>query len=99
MPRRTNTRYTAPALEKGLDGLELAHRHPPADRLLDAAVPHMQALASRTGQTNHLSVHHDARLVVLARVITAFQSSERRAAGGLLRENAGQRIETEESPL
>jgi len=46
---------------------ELAHRHPPVDRLLDVAVPHMQALARATGQANHLSVHHDARLVVLAR--------------------------------
>lgn len=121
MPRRTTPRYTAPALEKGLDVLELlacephglglqeiaqrlerspaelyrmldvlvqrgyltrlpdasyaltlrlfdlAHRHPPVDRLLDVAVPHMQALARRTGQSNHLSVHHDGRLVVLAR--------------------------------
>ena len=121
MPRRTTARYSAPALEKGLDVLELlatephglglqeiaqrlarspaelyrmldvlvqrgfltrlpdttyaltlrlfelAHRHPPVDRLLDVAVPHMQALARRTGQSNHLSVHHDARLVVLAR--------------------------------
>jgi DNA-binding IclR family transcriptional regulator len=84
---------------------ELAHRHPPVERLLDVAVPHMQALARRTGQSNHLSVHHDARLVVLARaeppepmsclvrqgahfafhddrvsarVITAFQTEERR---------------------
>jgi len=160
MPRRTNTRYTAPALEKGLDVLELlaaqphglslqeigrqltrspaeiyrmldvlvqrgyltrlpdasyaltlrmfelAHRHPPVDRLLDVAVPYMQTLARKTGQSNHLSVHHDARLVVLARaeppepmsclvrqgahfafhddrvsarVITAFQTGERRA--------------------
>lgn len=46
---------------------ELAHRHPPVDRLLDVAVPHMQALARLTGQANHLSVHHDKRLVVLAR--------------------------------
>lgn len=46
---------------------ELAHRHPPVDRLLDVAVPHMQALARLTGQANHLSVHHDTRLVVLAR--------------------------------
>lgn len=121
MPRRTTTRYTAPALEKGLDALELlaslphalslqeiaqrlgrspaelyrmldvlvqrgylarlpdaaygltlrlfelAHRHPPVGRLLDVAVPHMQELARLTGQSNHLAVHHDARLVVLAR--------------------------------
>lgn len=46
---------------------ELAQRHPPVERLLDVAVPHMQALAHATGQANHLSVHHDARLVVLAR--------------------------------
>jgi DNA-binding IclR family transcriptional regulator len=159
MPRRTSVRYSAPALEKGLDVLELlatephgmslqeiarclarspaelyrmldvlvqrsfltrlpdttyaltlrlfelAHRHPPVDRLLDVAVPRMQTLARRTGQSNHLSVHHDARLVVLARaeppepmsclvrqgahfafhddrvsarVITAFQTGERR---------------------
>lgn len=119
--KRSPQRYTAPALEKGLDVLEmlaaephglplqeiarrlgrspgelfrmldvlvqrgylarlpdasyaltlrlfeLAQRHPPVERLLDVAVPHMQALASVTGQANHLSVHHDARLVVLAR--------------------------------
>ena len=46
---------------------ELAQRHPPVDRLLDSAIPNMQALARRTGQSNHLCVHHDARLVVLAR--------------------------------
>ena len=46
---------------------ELAQRHPPVDRLLDAAMPNMQALARQTGQSNHLCVHHDARLVVLAR--------------------------------
>ncbi|HKQ25985.1 MAG TPA: IclR family transcriptional regulator [Burkholderiales bacterium] len=45
---------------------ELAHRHPGVDRLLDCAMPHMQVLASQTGQSNHLCVHHDARLVVLA---------------------------------
>jgi DNA-binding IclR family transcriptional regulator len=158
--RRNSTRYAAPALEKGLDVIELlaeephalglqeiaqrlerspselyrmldvltrrgylarrpdstyvltlrlfelAHRHPPMDRLLDVAMPHMQALARQTGQSNHLCVHHDARLVVLARaeppepmsasfrqgahfafhddrvsarVISAFQSDERRA--------------------
>ncbi|HEX4984620.1 MAG TPA: IclR family transcriptional regulator [Burkholderiales bacterium] len=46
---------------------ELAHRHPPVDRLLDCAMPYMHELARRTGQSNHLCVHHDARLVVLAR--------------------------------
>ena len=46
---------------------ELGQRHPLVDRLLDAAMPHMQELARQTGQSNHLCVHHDARLVVLAR--------------------------------
>jgi DNA-binding IclR family transcriptional regulator len=84
---------------------ELAQRHPPVERLLDVAMPYMEQLARETGQSNHLCVHHDARLVVLARaeppepmsalvrqgahfafrddrvsarVITAFQSGERR---------------------
>lgn len=46
---------------------ELAHLHPPVDRLLDCAMPYMQELARGTGHSNHLCVHHDARLVVLAR--------------------------------
>jgi DNA-binding IclR family transcriptional regulator len=46
---------------------ELAQRHPPVERLLNVAIPYMDALARKTGQSNHLSVHHDARLVVLAR--------------------------------
>lgn len=46
---------------------ELAHLHPPVERLLDVAMPYMQALAEEVGQSNHLCVHHDARLVVLAR--------------------------------
>lgn len=85
---------------------ELAHRHPPMGRLLDVAMPHMQELARLAGQSNHICVHHDQRLVVLARaeppepmsasfrqgahfpfhddrvsarVITAFQSLDKRA--------------------
>lgn len=46
---------------------ELAHLHPPVDRLLDCSMPYMYELARDTGQSNHLCVHHDARLVVLAR--------------------------------
>src|SRR5690349_18614339 len=93
---------------------ELAQRHPPVERLLDVAMPYMEQLARETGQSNHLCVHHDARLVVLARaeppepmsahvrqgahfafhddrvsarVITAFQSDERRTL--FLQELAG----------
>ncbi len=46
---------------------ELAQRHPPVERLLDVAMPYMERGARTTGQSNHLSVYHDARLVVLAR--------------------------------
>jgi DNA-binding IclR family transcriptional regulator len=46
---------------------ELAHRHPPMGRLLDVAMPHMQELARLTGQSNHICVRHEQRLVVLAR--------------------------------
>ncbi len=90
---------------------ELGHRNPPVRRLLTAALPELRRLAEATGQSVHLSVHHDRRLLVVAqvdgfrsmgfsvrlgahfpfrpdrvsaRVITAFQSDERRER--LLRE-------------
>ena len=68
--------HYAPRLPGPPDGLtylltlclfELAHLHPPVDRLRDCAMPHMQELARGTSQSNHLCVHHDARLVVIAR--------------------------------
>ena len=86
---------------------ELAHREPSTRRLLDAALPLMDALAQSTGQSNHLVVHYTDRIVVVGqtdspgdmgfsvklgahfpfradrvsvRVLTAFQTPERRAA-------------------
>jgi DNA-binding IclR family transcriptional regulator len=47
---------------------ELAHRQAPVHRLLTAALPEMRALARDTGQSNHLVVHHDRRILVLAQV-------------------------------
>jgi DNA-binding IclR family transcriptional regulator len=47
---------------------ELAHRQAPVHRLLKAALPEMRALARDTGQSNHLVVHHDRRILVLAQV-------------------------------
>jgi DNA-binding IclR family transcriptional regulator len=47
---------------------ELAHRQAPVHRLLSAALPEMRALARDTGQSNHLVVHHDRRILVLAQV-------------------------------
>jgi DNA-binding IclR family transcriptional regulator len=47
---------------------ELAHRQAPVHRLLSVALPEMRALARDTGQSNHLVVHHDRRILVLAQV-------------------------------
>lgn len=47
---------------------ELAHRQAPVNRLLSAALPEMRVLARATGQSNHLVVHHDRRILVVAQV-------------------------------
>lgn len=47
---------------------ELGHRHPPVRRLLAAALPELQLLADATGQSVHISVYHDSRLLVVAQV-------------------------------
>lgn len=45
---------------------ELGHRHPPVRRLLTAALPVLHGLADAAGQSVHLSVYHDQRLLVVA---------------------------------
>lgn len=45
---------------------ELAHRQPSVRRLLAVALPRMHELARATSQSNHLVVHHDRRILVLA---------------------------------
>ena len=47
---------------------ELGHRHPPVRRLLAAALPELHQLADTTGQSVHMSVYHDSRLLVVAQV-------------------------------
>lgn len=47
---------------------ELAHRQAPVHRLLAAAMPQMQALARDTRQSNHLVVHYERRVLVIAQV-------------------------------
>ncbi len=47
---------------------ELAHQLAPVHRLLGAALPRMQSLARETRQSNHLVIHHDRRIMVLAQV-------------------------------
>jgi DNA-binding IclR family transcriptional regulator len=45
---------------------EMAHRHPPTKRLLTVALPVLNDLARTIGQSAHMSVHHDGRLLVVA---------------------------------
>ncbi len=47
---------------------ELAHRHPQIKRLVAVALPLMGELARLTRQSNHLVVHHDRRILVVAQV-------------------------------
>lgn len=52
---------------------ELAHRHPPTERLVSAALPPMEALATRVGQSCHLAVHSAGEMLVIAQVDSALQ--------------------------
>lgn len=47
---------------------DLAHRQPQIKRLVAVALPRMQELAHWTRQANHLVVHHDRRVLVVAQV-------------------------------
>lgn len=47
---------------------ELAHRHPPTTRLIHAAIPILEKLASDADQSCHLGVLQNERLVILAQV-------------------------------
>ncbi|MBU1358719.1 MAG: IclR family transcriptional regulator [Gammaproteobacteria bacterium] len=47
---------------------ELAHRHPPLQRLLNVALPAMQELAQQTRQSAHLVIHYAQRILVVAQV-------------------------------
>lgn len=47
---------------------ELAHRQSPVRRLSAAAIPVMQRVAREIGQSVHVSVHYDRRILVVAQV-------------------------------
>ena len=47
---------------------ELAHRHPQIRHLVGVALPLMEELARTTRQSNHLVVHHERRILVVAQV-------------------------------
>lgn len=47
---------------------ELAHQHPPLQRLLNVALPAMQELSQLTRQSAHLVIHFARRILVVAQV-------------------------------
>src|SRR3954468_2582887 len=47
---------------------ELAHQHPPLQRLCGVALPAMQELAQVTRQSAHLVIHFARRILVVAQV-------------------------------
>lgn len=47
---------------------ELAHRHPPLERLVAEARPLMEQVAHETGQSNHLAMLSDGEVIVVAQV-------------------------------
>lgn len=47
---------------------QLAHIHPPTQRLLEAALPEMRSLAQATRQSTHLAVRHHDQAIVLGQV-------------------------------
>ncbi len=47
---------------------ELAHRHPPVNRLIDCALPVMRTLVGLTDQSCHLVVLRDAKVLVVLQV-------------------------------
>jgi DNA-binding IclR family transcriptional regulator len=59
-------RETDGAYQLTLRLFELAHAHPPMERLLADAVDEMQALAELAGQSCHLAVYRDGRILVVA---------------------------------
>jgi DNA-binding IclR family transcriptional regulator len=63
LSRRADATY-APTLKL----FELAHRQSPVRRLNAAALPVMQRVSRAIGQSIHLSVHYDQRILVVAQV-------------------------------
>jgi len=55
-------------LTLGMKLFELAHRHPPTERLIAVALSQMQTLAQQTGQSCHLAVHSNGEMLVIAQV-------------------------------
>lgn len=52
---------------------ELAHRYPPTERLIAAALPEMEALTREVGQSCHLAVYSGGEMLVIAQVDSPLQ--------------------------
>ena len=52
---------------------ELAHRYPPTERMIAAALPEMEALTRDVGQSCHLAVHSGGEMLVIAQVDSPLQ--------------------------
>ena len=52
---------------------ELAHRYPPTERLIAAALPEMESLSRAVGQSCHLAVYSGGDMLVIAQVDSPLQ--------------------------
>lgn len=52
---------------------ELAHRFPPTERMIAAALPEMEALTRQVGQSCHLAVYSGGEMLVIAQVDSPLQ--------------------------
>ena len=61
-------RHTDGTYRLSLRLFELAHQHPPLNRLLKVALPAMQALAETSRQSAHLVIYFARRILIVAQV-------------------------------
>ncbi len=47
---------------------ELAHRHPPTNRLLEIALPVMRQLAESVSQSCHIGVYHEGNILIVGEI-------------------------------
>jgi DNA-binding IclR family transcriptional regulator len=52
---------------------ELAHRYPPTERMIAAALPEMEALTREVGQSCHLAVYSAGEMLVIAQIDSPLQ--------------------------
>ena len=52
---------------------ELAHRYPPTERMIAAALPEMEALTREVGQSCHMAVYSGGEMLVIAQIDSPLQ--------------------------